>query len=57
MAWTWLARTFWPPTEDDGTATITAIRVAAVLALIVSAAIFEEILYPEAHPLERLIEP
>lgn len=55
MGWTWLARTLWPPAEDAGTATIASMPVLAVLALILSAAIFEEILY-RGYPLERLME-
>ena len=55
MAWTWLARLVRPPPPDDGTATITAMPVLAVLALILSAAVFEEVLY-RGYPLERLTE-
>jgi membrane protease YdiL (CAAX protease family) len=55
MGFTWLARTLWPPPADTGTATIAAMPVLLVLALILSAAIFEEILY-RGYPLERLTE-
>lgn len=55
MAWTWLARVIRPPPPDEGTATITAMPVLAVLALILSAAVFEEVLY-RGYPIERLTE-
>jgi membrane protease YdiL (CAAX protease family) len=55
MGFTWLARTLWPPPADAGTETIAAMPVLLVLALILSAAVFEEILY-RGYPLERLTE-
>ncbi len=55
MAWQWGVLTFFPPDEDPGTATITALPVIAVLGMILSAAVFEEILY-RGYPIERLSE-
>nr|WP_221380141.1 CPBP family intramembrane glutamic endopeptidase [Actinoplanes polyasparticus] len=55
MAWAWLVRTIRPPPDDDGTATITAMPVLAVVALVLSAAVFEEVLY-RGYPIERLTE-
>lgn len=55
MGFTWLARMLWPPPADAGTETIAAMPVLLALALIVSAAVFEEILY-RGYPLERLTE-
>ncbi|MCM4082133.1 CPBP family intramembrane glutamic endopeptidase [Paractinoplanes hotanensis] len=55
MAWAWLARTVWPPPADGGTATIAAMPVLAVVALVLSAAVFEEVLY-RGYPIERLTE-
>lgn len=55
MAWQWIVLTFFPPPADSGTETITSMSIAAVLALIVSAAVFEEVLY-RGYPIERLDE-
>ncbi|BDI21702.1 abortive infection protein [Herbiconiux sp. L3-i23] len=55
MGWSWLARTLWPPSADPGTATITAMPEVQVIALILSAAVCEEILY-RGYPIERLTE-
>ncbi|MCQ1949095.1 CPBP family intramembrane metalloprotease [Arthrobacter sp. zg-Y859] len=55
MAWQWLIRAVLPPTADTGTAVIAALPVTAVLGMIVSAAVFEEILY-RGYPIERLSE-
>lgn len=55
MAWQWIVLTFLPPASDSGTATITSLPIVAVLGIIVSAAVFEEILY-RGYPIERLSE-
>lgn len=55
MAWQWLVMVLWPAPEDPGTATIAAMPIAAVVALILSAAVFEEILF-RGYPIERLSE-
>ncbi|NOJ58815.1 CPBP family intramembrane metalloprotease [Arthrobacter sp. 260] len=55
MGWQWIVLTFFPPPADSGTAAITSMSIAAVLALIVSAAVFEEVLY-RGYPIERLTE-
>lgn len=55
MAWQWVVLTFWPAAEDSGTASITSLPVAAVVGMIVSAAVCEEILY-RGYPIERLSE-
>lgn len=55
MAWQWIVLTFFPPPADAGTETITSMSIGAVLALIASAAVFEEILY-RGYPIERLSE-
>lgn len=55
MTWQWAVLTFWAPPTDDGTATIAAQPVVAVLGLIVSAAVCEEILC-RGYPIERLSE-
>lgn len=55
MAWQWIIITFFPPAPDPGTETITSLPLAAVLGIIVSAAVFEEILY-RGYPIERLSE-
>ncbi|GMA27349.1 CPBP family intramembrane glutamic endopeptidase [Arenivirga flava] len=56
MAWSWLASLLWPQdAQDSGTASIAALPVLMVVALIVSAAVFEELLF-RGYPLERLIE-
>lgn len=55
MTWQSVVLTLWPPPADDGTATLTAQPVAVVLALVVSAAVFEEILC-RGYPIERLSE-
>ncbi|MFB2586803.1 CPBP family intramembrane glutamic endopeptidase [Herbiconiux liukaitaii] len=60
MVWQWIVLTFFPPaagsgTADSGTATIAALPIAAVLGLIVSSAVCEEILF-RGYPIERLSE-
>ncbi|GLU49103.1 CPBP family intramembrane glutamic endopeptidase [Nocardiopsis ansamitocini] len=55
MGWTWIVHTLWPPPTDTGTATITALPIVVVFAVVVSAAVFEEILY-RGYPIERLTE-
>ncbi len=55
MAWQWVVRTFFPPANDPGTATIAALPIVAVIGMIFSSAIFEEILY-RGYPIERLTE-
>lgn len=55
MAWQWVVRTFFPPADDPGTATISALPIVAVIGMIFSSAIFEEILY-RGYPIERLAE-
>ncbi|MCY1138242.1 CPBP family intramembrane metalloprotease [Actinoplanes sp. Pm04-4] len=55
MGWTWLAHTIRPPPADEGTAAITAMSVLAVVALILSVAVFEEVLY-RGYPITRLVE-
>ncbi|PWB97613.1 CPBP family intramembrane glutamic endopeptidase [Salinibacterium hongtaonis] len=55
MAWQWVVMTFFPPAPDSGTATIASLPIVAVLGLIISAAVFEEILY-RGYPIERLSE-
>ena len=56
MAWSWLAQLFRPQTApDSGSATIAALPVLTVVAMIVSAAICEEILF-RGYPLERLTQ-
>lgn len=55
MGFTWLARTIWPPDVDDGSVQIASMPLFAVILLILSAAVFEEILH-RGYPLERLTE-
>ncbi|SDQ56433.1 CPBP family intramembrane glutamic endopeptidase [Microbacterium sp. cf332] len=56
MTWSWLAQLIRPQeVTDSGSATIAALPVLTVVAMILSAAIFEEILF-RGYPLERLIE-
>lgn len=55
MAWQWLVLTVLPPEADAGTATIAALPIQAVLGMIISAAVFEEILF-RGYPIERLSE-
>jgi membrane protease YdiL (CAAX protease family) len=55
MAWQWIAMLVWPPAQDAGTTSITSMSVLAVVGLIVSAAVCEEILY-RGYPIERLSE-
>ncbi len=56
MAWSWLAQLIRPQTSpDSGSATIAALPILAVVAMILSAAVCEEILY-RGYPLERLTE-
>lgn len=55
MGWSWLVMVLWPRPADVGTATITAMPVLAVVGLILSAAVFEEILY-RGYPIERVAE-
>ena len=55
MAWQWAVFTFFPPSNDPGTATIAALPVAAVIGMVCSSAVFEEILY-RGYPIERLTE-
>ncbi|RUR01535.1 CPBP family intramembrane glutamic endopeptidase [Labedella endophytica] len=55
MVWQWLVLTFVPPAEDRGTETIASLPIIAVIGMIVSAAVFEEILY-RGYPIERLSE-
>lgn len=53
MAWSWLAMTFLPPTQDEGTASLVALGIPALLGMIVTAAITEEILF-RGYPIERI---
>lgn len=53
MAWTWLATTLWPPLEDPGTASLLALSIPVLLAMVIATAITEEILF-RAYPIERL---
>lgn len=55
MTITFVAQLLWPVPQDEGTSTIAALPVAAVVALILSAAVCEEILY-RGYLLERCIE-
>lgn len=55
MAWQWVVMTFFPAPADSGTASITSLPIVAVLGIIVSAAVFEEVLY-RGYPIERLSE-
>lgn len=55
MAWQWVVLTFFPPASDSGTETIASLPIGAVLGIIISAAVFEEILY-RGYPIERLSE-
>ncbi|MFS0713443.1 type II CAAX endopeptidase family protein [Microbacterium sp. 2P01SA-2] len=56
MAWSWLAQLIRPQAAPDaGSATIAALPVLTVAAMILSAAICEEILF-RGYPLERLTE-
>jgi membrane protease YdiL (CAAX protease family) len=53
MAWSWLIGLIRPQPPNEGTDTITALPVVAVAALVVTAAVTEEILF-RAYPIERL---
>ena len=55
MTWQWLVHTFWPQGENAGENTIASQPIVAVVGLILSAAIFEEILF-RGYPIERLAE-
>ena len=56
MGFAWLVRTLWPPpSSDSGSDEIAAMPLILVVALIISAAVFEEILF-RGYPLERLTE-
>lgn len=56
MAWSWLAQLIRPQAAPDtGSASIAALPVLVVAAMILSAAVCEEILF-RGYPLERLIE-
>lgn len=55
MGWQWLVLTLLPVAPDSGTSTIASLPVVTVLGIIVSAAVFEEILY-RGYPIERLSE-
>ncbi|OAZ44562.1 hypothetical protein A9Z40_11730 [Microbacterium arborescens] len=56
MAWSWLAQLIRPQNAPDtGSATIAALPILVVVAMILSAAICEEILF-RGYPLERLTE-
>ena len=55
MVWQWVVLTFFPPAADPGTATITSLPIVVVLGIIVSASVFEEILY-RGYPIERVSE-
>jgi membrane protease YdiL (CAAX protease family) len=55
MAWQWVVMTFFPSPPSQGTESITSMPVVVVLALVVSSAVFEEILY-RGYPIERLAE-
>jgi len=55
MAWSWLAMTLLPPEQDTGTASLVALSIPVLLAMIVTAAITEEILF-RGYPIERIDE-
>jgi membrane protease YdiL (CAAX protease family) len=56
MTWSWLAQLIRPQTApDSGSATIAALPVLTVVAMILTAAICEEILF-RGYPLERLTQ-
>lgn len=55
MAWSWLAMTLLPPEQDAGTASLVALSIPVLLAMIVTAAITEEILF-RGYPIERINE-
>ncbi len=55
MGWSWLVGLVRPQPPDAGTATITALPVLGVVALVVTAAITEEILM-KAYPIERITD-
>ncbi len=55
MAWHWLAATLLPPAQDTGTATLVALSIPVLLAMIVTTAITEEILF-RGYPIERINE-
>jgi uncharacterized protein len=55
MAWSWLAMMLWPLEGDTGTATLVALSIPVLLAMIVTAAITEEILF-RGYPIERINE-
>jgi membrane protease YdiL (CAAX protease family) len=53
MAWSWLAMTLLPPVQDAGTASLVALPIPVLLAMIVTTAITEEILF-RGYPIERI---
>jgi membrane protease YdiL (CAAX protease family) len=53
MAWSWLAMTLLPPVEDAGTASLVAQPIPVLLAMIVTTAITEEILF-RGYPIGRI---
>lgn len=55
MAWSWLAMTLLPPADDPGTASLVALPIPVLVAMIVTAAITEEILF-RGYPIERINE-
>jgi membrane protease YdiL (CAAX protease family) len=55
MAWSWLAMTLFPTRQDAGTAEMVALSIPVLLAMIVTTAITEEILF-RGYPIERLNE-
>lgn len=55
MAWQWVVMTFFPSPPSEGAESIASLPVIVVLALVVSSAVFEEILY-RGYPIERLAE-
>lgn len=55
MAWSWLAMTLLPPEQDTGTASLVALSIPVLLAMILTAAITEEILF-RGYPIERINE-
>lgn len=55
MAWSWLAMTLVPPEQDAGTAALVALSIPVLLAMIVTTAITEEILF-RGYPIERINE-
>ncbi|MFN6947219.1 MAG: CPBP family intramembrane glutamic endopeptidase [Cytophagaceae bacterium] len=55
LAWSWAIHLLFPPFQSEGLSEIVAQPLGLVLALIITAAITEEILY-RAYPIERIHE-